>query len=74
MAQIHFYVPQLIEAKIRRQAQAAGLSLSRYVADLVQRQVGDGWPKGYFERVLGSWQGQPLERSPQGSFEQREKL
>ncbi len=74
MAQIHFYVPQPIEAKIRRRAQAAGLSLSRYVADLVQRQIGDSWPANYFERIVGGWQGQPLERSPQGAFEQREKL
>ena len=30
------------------------------------------WPQGYFEQVFGQWQGEPLERSPQGEYETNE--
>ena len=33
---------------------------------------GNGWPKGFFERVAGSMPG--LERAPQGEFEERPSL
>ncbi len=33
-----------------------------------------GWPTGFFERVAGGWQGEPLERASQGVFENRTKL
>lgn len=29
-----------------------------------------GWPEGYFA-VFGSWGGEPLERPPQGGYEER---
>jgi hypothetical protein len=31
------------------------------------------WPPGFFERTAGRWIG-PLERAPQGDYEQRAKL
>jgi hypothetical protein len=33
-----------------------------------------GWPTGFFEQTFGSWQGEPLEREPQGEYEIREEL
>ncbi|MGQ0593113.1 MAG: hypothetical protein ACT4QB_10815 [Gammaproteobacteria bacterium] len=33
-----------------------------------------GWPPGFFEATAGAWQGESLERAPQGDFEQRETL
>jgi hypothetical protein len=30
----------------------------------------EGWPDGYFD-LFGSWQGEPLERAPQGEAEER---
>lgn len=33
-----------------------------------------GWNPGFFENVIGSWEGEPLERSPQLTFEIREEL
>lgn len=33
----------------------------------------NGWPPGYFERTAGSFAGEPLERPPQGTAEQRER-
>ncbi len=32
-----------------------------------------GWPEGYFENVLGNWQGE-LERPAQGDFELRNEF
>ena len=34
----------------------------------------NGWPPGFFEETYGSWQGEPLERDPQGEFEGRDAL
>ena len=33
-----------------------------------------GWPPGFFERTFGSLRGDPLERLPQGEYEQREAI
>jgi hypothetical protein len=33
-----------------------------------------GWPPGFLDLVFGGWQGPPLERAPQGEYEQREPL
>lgn len=30
-----------------------------------------GWSPGFFERTVGQWQGEPLERGDQGEYEQR---
>jgi hypothetical protein len=74
MPQLHFYVPESVAARVRQRAKAAGLSASRYLAKLVQREVSAGWPEGFFEEVVGGWQGEAFERPPQGQFETRETL
>ena len=28
-----------------------------------------GWPPGFFEATAGAWQGEPLERGPQGRWQ-----
>lgn len=62
-----------IAAEIRYNAEVRGLSISRYLADLVTRELGTSWPEGYFERVPGSWVGdEPLERPPDLPLEERE--
>ena len=33
-----------------------------------------GWSSGFFESVVGSWQGEPLTRECEGECEEREKL
>ena len=74
MPQLHLYVPEVLAQKIRQRAQASNMTVSRYLSELVQREVGSGWPEGYFENVIGGWQGPPLKRPPQGEFEPRESL
>jgi hypothetical protein len=72
--QLHIYVPDEIGEAVKRKAEEAGLTVSRYLADLVQREVADTWPDGFFDRVVGGWHGERLERPPQGAFERRDDL
>ncbi len=74
MPQLHLYVSDELAAEIARRAEAAGMSVSRYLARLVQDRAAAGWPEGWFDRVPGGWQGAPLERPPQGEPESRETL
>jgi hypothetical protein len=72
MAQLHCYVPEDVAQEAQRKASRSGLSLSRYLAELVKRDaaVGAGWPEGYFD-LFGKWEGAQLERQPQGELEER---
>jgi hypothetical protein len=74
MPQLHFYVPEETADELRKRAEAKGISLSRYLASLVQAEVPSGWPERFFEDVVGGWKGEPLERPPQGKYEEREAL
>jgi hypothetical protein len=72
MPQLHLYVSDEVAAEIHRRAKASGVSVSRFLAKLVQERASSGWPDGWFDRVPGGWHGAPLERAPQGEFEPRE--
>jgi hypothetical protein len=69
---MHFYVSEAIAEHLRARARALGLSVSKYLAIVVCRDVHAGWPSDYFEQVVGGWQGEILQRPPQGSPEDRE--
>lgn len=72
MPQFNLYVNDDLAERIRKAANEADLSISRYLAELVQREIETEWPVGFFEYVVGGWQGEPLERAPQGEYEPRE--
>ncbi len=65
MPQLHLYVPDEVAEKLRQLAEARSMSLSKYLAEIVQRETRTGWPKGYFEEVAGGWI---------GDFEEPEEL
>jgi hypothetical protein len=71
MPQLHCYVPEPVARKVQERAEAAGVSTSRYLAELIRRDVGSGWPEGYFEQVVGSWQGEELVRPEEPTLETR---
>jgi len=71
MPQLHLYVPDKVARELRQRARSRGLTVSRYLAQLVHHDVGDEWPKGFFERVVGKWAGD-LKRPRQGAYEKRE--
>lgn len=74
MPQLHTYVPARLAARVVARAKARGVPVSRYLADLIRRDVDLGWPDTYFDQVVGVWQGSPLRRARQGAVEQREAL
>lgn len=74
MPQLHLYVNDEVAAEIARRAEAAGMSVSRFLALLVRERARSGWPQGWFERVPGGWRGEPLVRPPQEKVEDRETL
>lgn len=74
MPQLHLYVPDETAERLRSRAEKRGMSLSGYLAEVVGREVdGERWPEGFFEEVLGGWEGE-FERPPQGPYEEREGL
>ncbi len=72
MPQLHCYVPEEIARQAQRRAEQSGLSLSRYLAELVKHdaEVNAVWPEGYFD-LFGKWEGDPPERPPQLPLEKR---
>ncbi len=70
MPQLHCYVTDELAKKLREEARKSRLSVSRYLALLVEQRVENQWPEGYFE-LFGKWKGEPLERPTQGDYEQR---
>lgn len=74
MPQLHVYVPKSLAEEVRRRAQALGISVSRYLGQLVRREVASEWPEGWFDEVVGGWKGEPLERPAQGRHETRDPL
>jgi hypothetical protein len=72
--QMHCYVSDETSKAMRARAAARGVSVSRYLAELVQREAGGGWPAGYFEAVVGKWQGEAPIRPEQGELEARAAL
>lgn len=74
MPQLHTYLPEAIAAKLKQRAQAREMSLSKYLAEIVLKELGDDWPDDFFDDVAGGWQGEPLERPAQGELEERDEL
>lgn len=72
MPQLHLYVPDTTAELLKQRAEERGLTLSKYLAEVVRKEaVIEEWPEGFFENVLGAWEGE-IERPPQGVYEKRE--
>jgi hypothetical protein len=68
------YVPDTTAELLKRRAEERGLTLSKYLAEVVGKEAGNQeWPKGFFEDALGAWEGK-LQRPPQGVYEEREDI
>jgi len=74
VTELHFQVPDNVAVELSRRADKQGMTVPKLLAEMVQKELGSGWPEGFFEKVVGSWQGEPLERPPQLPFEERDKL
>ncbi len=73
MPQLHCYVPDKTADKLHHKAEQAHLSLSKYLAQLIQKDLDDQWPDNYFD-LFGSWEGEALQRPSQGTVEERDEL
>jgi len=74
MAQVHCYIPDDLASQLGKKAEQQHLTVSKYLATLVKKDIGTGWPDGYFEQVFGQWEGESLQRPEQGAFELRGEL
>jgi hypothetical protein len=66
MPQLHFYVPDDVAEQIKARAARAHLSISRYVADLVKRDIVQSWPEDYFEQISGAAEGATIRYESSG--------
>lgn len=71
MPQLHFYVPDDVAEMIKRRAAQANQPVSRYVAELVKRDVGQGWPEGYFEAISSDADESTLAHEHSGPAQER---
>jgi len=74
MTQLQIELPDEVASEVKRRADGQGLSVARFVTRLVEREVGKGWPPGFFEEVVGGWKGEPLERPSPLTLETRDEL
>ena len=68
MAQLTLYLDRDTESKVKRAAKAAGVSVSRWVSNLIRERTAEVWPESVRE-MAGSWP----EETPTAE-ELREKL
>ena len=73
MPQLHCYVPDVIADQLQHKAEQSHTSVSKYLADLIKKDLKTQWPDDFFE-LFGAWEGEPLTRAEQGEFEQRMEL
>jgi hypothetical protein len=71
---LHLYVPDKVARLVRTRARARRLTVSRYLAELVHREVASAWPAGFFDDVVGGWSGAALRRPSQRRPERRDML
>jgi hypothetical protein len=71
MAQLHCYLPDDEAHSLKLRAERAGMSVSRYLAELARKDLVSEWPKGYFRRLFGESEPAPIERGNQGKLETR---
>lgn len=69
MTQLHCEVPEPLARRVEERAGEVHLTVSEYLLKLIEKDVGDGWPEGYFD-LFGGWQGE-LERPEQLDDEKR---
>jgi hypothetical protein len=54
MGRVTLYLDEQTEAKVRSAAKAAGVSQSRWVADLIREKTATRWPES-IARLAGAW-------------------
>ncbi len=63
--------------QLKQEAENLSEPLAQEVLDFLlflRTRRAKAWPPAFFEHTAGAWQGEPLERSPQGEQEERLEL
>lgn len=55
MPQLHLYVSDVVAAELRARARERGTSISKLLAEMVDRDLQRRWPEGWLDRVVGAW-------------------
>jgi hypothetical protein len=58
MGQVTLYLDSETETKMKLAAKAAGVSQSRWVADVIRQRTAAQWPES-IERLAGAWEDFP---------------
>jgi len=69
---MHLYLKKAVAEEVRRRAESQGLSISAYLAHVVEAAVQDCWPDGYLSEVIGCMENDPLERPAEQGWETRD--
>lgn len=72
MKRISCQLSEDVAKRVREKARDNQQSISSYLRSLVEKDIPDQWPEGFFE-LAGKWEG-PLERQEQGEFEIRDRF
>ena len=59
MAQLTLYLDATTHERVRAAAHEAGVSVSRWVSDILKRQTDAAWPE-HVRALAGAWQDAPL--------------
>jgi hypothetical protein len=54
MAQVTIYLDDETEAGMKRAAEEAGVSRSRWIADVIREKTAARWPES-FRKLIGTW-------------------
>ena len=73
MAQLHCYLPDEIASRLQEKARMSHMSVSKYLAFLVRKELDNQWPEEFFE-LCGAWRGQALTRPEHGVYEDRGEM
>lgn len=72
MKRVSCHLSDDVAMRVREKARESQQSVSSYLRSLIERDIPDQWPEGFFE-LAGKWEG-TLERPAQGEFEIRESF
>ena len=72
MKRVSCHLSDEVADRLREKARSSQQSISSYLRNLVEKDIPDHWPEGFFE-LAGQWEGM-LERPDQGEFEIRDSF
>ena len=80
MTQLAIYIEDKLSEKLEKVVKASGKSKSKWIADVIKKELDDQWPENFFN-LAGSWKDNkdPDEiiqeiRDGSGTFEKREEI